>query len=1212
MYKVGKLLHEEGHSIQGRSVRTLERLLHAVAGQTGAYKGYLLLRHDDKWSIAAEASRDLDGNIEARHRVDKLADRVASSSLLPLSLIHHVERTGEPVMAENPVADSVFGADPYIVQIQPKLALCHPVFIGAEMAGLLYLEIRTAAAASPADASGMLESIAGQAAVAIENARLDAQLNEERAMRSRIEHELQLSETHYGQLFDNATDGILLLDSDTGIVTAVNSCLLNMVGHQRDEFIGKCVRELPPFSDHSIYVSLFDELQRTQALNCERLPLRASDGRLLDIEFVSSAYRVNETRVIQCSMRDITDRMRAQRRQEVQVAVTRALANAASLKEAASRLLQVICEKFYWEIGELWHADFDADRLSLTEWWTAPGVPATTFIERARASQVSPRGGLTERMFETGRALWLPDVCREPLFRRAALASEIGLRSAFAFPVRVNGKPVHMMAFYTRQMRKPDEEMMDMMFIVGSQIGQFVERKETEQALIRSEQRFRSLTGLSSDWYWEQDEHFRFTVMSEGVGRVGGIRAEALIGKTRAELPIDPASVDDDTWSAHLMLLEARKPFFNLEYRINGEDGHWYWYSISGEPLFDKSGAFKGYRGVGSEVSARKQAEALHLGQAWVLEMIATGAPLADVLASLVRVMETQLQGVSTVIMLLDEDGRHMRVGAASSASESWVRMLDACEIGAVGASCSEAMFHRTRILSADIAQTPGWNTLSGPVLEQGLRSCWSTPILSQKGRVLGSVDMYCRQACDPTPGDLRLADTAVRIAGIAIERKHSEERISYMAHHDALTGLPNRVLLQDRLRQAIAQAQRADKFVALMFIDLDYFKHINDSLGHQVGDQLLQMVSARLLLCLRKEDSLARLGGDEFVLILPSLVDGHAAGAVAQKILEELKNALHVDGHELHIGASIGISLYPADGKDADALMRAADTAMYHAKSKGRGNCQFFTQGLNEAVQHRLTIANQLRRALARDELALHFQPQIDMVQGRILSAEALLRWRQPERGFIPPSEFIPVAEETGLIVGIGEWVLTQACAQLRRWHDAGHRQLSIAVNLSARQLMQPDFAHTVAEILDRHGIAPSSLDLEITESMLMHPGEENLTPLTRLSEMGVQLSVDDFGTGYSSLSYLKRFPIHALKIDQSFVSGIGCAQNDAAITNAIIAMAHSLNLKVIAEGVETAEQAAFLREHHCVMAQGYYYSKPVPGDEFVKLLEGPAILTL
>jgi diguanylate cyclase (GGDEF)-like protein/PAS domain S-box-containing protein len=433
---------------------------------------------------------------------------------------------------------------------------------------------------------------------------------------------------------------------------------------------------------------------------------------------------------------------------------------------------------------------------------------------------------------------------------------------------------------------------------------------------------------------------------------------------------------------------------------------------------------------------------------------------------------------------------------------------------------------------------------------------------------------------------------------------KQAEERIRHMANHDALTGLPNRVLLQDRLNQAIAYAHRNRSRVAILFIDLDYFKNINDSLGHHIGDQVLKMAAMRLQQCLREGDSVARLGGDEFVLILPLLADSSDAARVARKALDALAQPFSVEGHELHVGGSIGISVYPDDGSDTEALMRAADTAMYHAKDMGRGNFKFFTPALNQAAQQRLDVGTRLRHALAHGEFVLHYQPQVNMESGAIFSAEALLRWQPPGTAPISCGAFIANAEESGLIVPIGEWTLRKSCQQLKIWHQAGYPALKMAVNLSPRQLEQADFCGLVGQIVAEAGIPASALELEITESILLQRSEFNLATLTTLRDMGVQLSVDDFGTGYSSLSYLQRFPVQALKIDQSFVRDIGTDPNDTALITAIIAMANSLHLKIMAEGVETWQQAQFLLAHGCLAAQGFYYSEAISAQAFSDLL--------
>jgi diguanylate cyclase (GGDEF)-like protein len=450
------------------------------------------------------------------------------------------------------------------------------------------------------------------------------------------------------------------------------------------------------------------------------------------------------------------------------------------------------------------------------------------------------------------------------------------------------------------------------------------------------------------------------------------------------------------------------------------------------------------------------------------------------------------------------------------------------------------------------------------------------------------------------------LVRTNARLEQKIADYNQAERRIDYMAHHDALTGLPNRLLLEDRVNQAVAQARRhQDEMVAQLHIDLDHFKTINDSLGERIGDRLLQAVASRLQQCTREGDSLGCLGGNAFGICLAALRCSNDAALVAGKILETLSRPFHVEDHELHVSASIGLGLFPSDGSDASALLRAANAAMYQAKQKGRNTYQFFTPALHEAAKRRMAATSQLRQALAHDEFSVYYQPQVDMESGRIFSAEALLRWTPPGKAARSCAEFIAIAEETGIIVPIGEWVLRQACAQLRRWRDGGHPDMRIAVNLSARQFTQANLTEFVAQVLRDTGVPADALELELTESLTMQPSDDNLAVMRRLSAMGVQLSIDDFGTGYSSLAYLQNFPIHALKIDRSFVIGINEQAHDAAIVTAIIAMAHSLHLNLIAEGVDSPEHVSFLTAHGCLAAQGYYYSQAVPADAMTRLLD-------
>jgi len=458
-----------------------------------------------------------------------------------------------------------------------------------------------------------------------------------------------------------------------------------------------------------------------------------------------------------------------------------------------------------------------------------------------------------------------------------------------------------------------------------------------------------------------------------------------------------------------------------------------------------------------------------------------------------------------------------------------------------------------------------------------------AAPIHDRSGRVIGAVIVF---------HDVSAA------RAMALEMTHT-------AHHDVVTGLPNRLLLNDRITQSISLALRQNRPIAVLFIDLDHFKNINDSLGHAAGDELLRSVSKRLMSCGRASDTVSRQGGDEFAILLPEITHAQDAATCAAKIILAL-NAPHFIGtRTLHIGASIGISLYPKDGEDAETLIKNADTAMYHAKEHGRGNFQFFEADMNLKAVQRQSIESEMRRALTNQEFLLHYQPKVNLDTGEITGVEALIRWQHPEQGFIAPAEFVPIAEDCGLIVPIGRWVMREACRQARAWQDAGLRHLRMAVNVSAVEFREKSFVENVRTVLSDTGLRPQYLVLELTERVLMEHAESTALLLEELKTMGVHLAVDDFGTGYSSLSYLRQFPIDVLKIDQSFIKKITSNLDDSTIIAAIIAMGRNLHHIVIAEGIETQEQVAYLQSQHCEEGQGYLLSPPVGATQFGHLLE-------
>ena len=439
----------------------------------------------------------------------------------------------------------------------------------------------------------------------------------------------------------------------------------------------------------------------------------------------------------------------------------------------------------------------------------------------------------------------------------------------------------------------------------------------------------------------------------------------------------------------------------------------------------------------------------------------------------------------------------------------------------------------------------------------------------------------------------------------LAEQVEATKVQLDHLAHHDVLTGLPNRMLLQDRLIQAIESACRQDRQLAVMFMDLDQFKHINDSLGHSIGDKLLQSVAQRLVGCVRHSDTVSRQGGDEFVVLLPYIEHSEGATLCAQKMIAALALPHRIDQHDLHISMSIGISIYPDDGQDAETQIKNADTAMYFAKNNGRNNYKFFKQDMNDHAVKRQSIEASLRRSLERQEFVLHYQPKINLQSGTIVGVEALIRWQHPEQGLLPPGQFVSIAEDCGLILPIGRWVLQEVCRQARYWQQAGLPPIIVAVNISALEFQNNDFLESIRAVLEETGLEPRYLELELTESVLMQDAGSTDSMLHALANLGVKLAIDDFGTGYSSLSYLRKFPINTLKIDQSFVNQMCSNPEDAAIVSAVISMGKNLKLCVIAEGVESLEQSAFLQAQHCDEGQGYYFGRPMVAEVLATLLK-------
>jgi len=835
---------------------------------------------------------------------------------------------------------------------------------------------------------------------------------------------------------DASADLMLLIDRASVRYIDVNDAACRALGYSR--------QELQAMGPPDIFSKTRDELVRLydrmfagdlSAPTVEGV-YRCKDGSELLIEAYPRAVRSPSGDIVVSIARDIRERKREEQLRDLEHAVTRCLAKAESESAGLTSVIAAICNSVGWECGRYFRLDEAAGVLRFAEFWSVPGLNLDDYIARSRTATYASGAGLMGRVLQLDEVQWAADLAADPRAAKRVRSFDSGLRGAFNFPVTAEGKVIGVLGFNSRNVHEPDERLLRTIRVIGSQIGQFVQRKQAAEVLRKSEARFRSLTHLSSDEYWEQDHQYRFTLFSGARSDTSDSHEITLIGKRPWDLSYANMSAED--WTAHVAILDAHKPFHDLELCWLEKSGEKAWVSVCGEPVFDESGAFKGYRGVGKDITARKQAEA----------------------------------------------------------------------------------------------------------------------------------------------------------------------RIEHLANHDSLTALPNRAMFSAVLNAALQNAQRYHRNFAVLFIDLDRFKVINDTLGHEAGDQLLQEMGRRLVQTVRASDAVARMGGDEFVVLVQEVNEAGQVEAVARKILSALIKPISIMGQECRVTASIGVCMYPADAQDEQALMKNADIAMYRAKEEGKNTFKFYSSGINSHSFERLALETSLRLGLERSEFFLHYQAKLDLATRRITGVEALVRWQHPDLGMVPPGQFIPLAEETGLIVPIGKWVLNTACVQNMAWQKSGLPALRMAVNLSARQFADENLLQDIAEALRDSAMPAHLLELELTESMVMQDAERAGRLLADIKRMGTRLAIDDFGVGYSSLNHLRRFPIDTLKVDRSFIRELPHNSEDRAIAEAIIAMGKSLKLTVVAEGVETLEQETFLRECACDESQGYYFSKPVANDQFEQLL--------
>lgn len=732
------------------------------------------------------------------------------------------------------------------------------------------------------------------------------------------------------------------------------------------------------------------------------------------------------------------------------------------------------------------------------------------------------------------------------------------------------------------------------------------------ETCVRAQERFmqehawlRTMIDQVSDYLFIKDTRCRFVLANRAVAADLGLdSAGSLIGKT--DLELHPFPVAMGFFRDERQLLRTGVPMIDKEECIIQPDGTRRWFASSKYPLRDDMGKIVGLFGVCRDITERRKADGLRDAQAQVLEMIASSAPLVDVLECMVRLIEGQLDGAICSVLLLDEDGGRLRHGAAPSLPEVYCQAIDGIEIGPSVGSCGTAAFTRKPVMVANIQEDPLWADFHPLASQFGLRCCWSTPIMSLDSRVLGTFAIYKKIPGLPGPVEDRLIADTARIAAIAIERKRAEEQIRFLAHHDPLTSLPNRSQLEVSIGAAITRAQNSNGRVAVVFVDLDNFKTVNDSLGHAAGDQLLLAMAARLSEEVRRRGVVLRLGGDEFVLILEGAVaSGDELPQFLRALRERLSLPFELMGKSYHVTCSMGVACFPDDAREPAALVQHADTAMYAAKRAGRNTFQLYSPAEGQTASCKLQMLEGIRRALVKNEFVLHYQPQVDLASNRISGFEGLVRWFNPFEGLIMPRYFVPLMEEAGLVCDLGHVVLNQAVAQARKWQEEGLSGVRVSINIAPQQFSDPDWTRSVMESLKLAGLKPGMLELEITEGVLMQNVERAVAVMSELHALGVSLAIDDFGKGHSSLASLRRFPVSRFKIDEALIRNIDHDESDRGIAEAIVSLGQKLKLQVIAEGVEREGQAETLRSIGCPEAQGYHLGVPMTADEATALLK-------
>ncbi|AMD00511.1 EAL domain-containing protein [Halomonas chromatireducens] len=986
-----------------------------------------------------------------------------------------------------------------------------------------------------------------------------ASIREIADVRKRLENhaqQLRVSEARHRELFEANPHPMCVYSLDTLAFLAVNDAMLSQYGYSRDEFMRMTIKDIRPPEDIPRLLANVEQVaESVQALDSAGIWKHITkDGRQIDVEIYSHLLRYSGQPAELVLAHDITDRLR------VEVALRDSEAEFRTLIESMPQIVWVTRpDGWHLQYNQSW---FDFTGLTLEESLGHGWNPAFHPDDRPRAARRWQEAITMGNPYEIEYRLRRADGAYRWMLGRA-----LPLRDSAGQIVKWFGTctDIH-------------------------------ELKRTEERLTEAQR-----IGRIGDWEYD------IATQSINWSR----QVYEILGRDPTLGP--PRSLEEHAklyaLSSHRVLIEkvelaiASGEPEELELLVNHSTGMEVHVKVMAVPSKDSQGRVNGLFGTIQDISEEKRAERALMTRAHQQLLVADFGRLAlstkDIETVFREAATLIAEGLGvgyTKVLLCDDSSNTCTLVAGSGWSADWIGRKTYRDSSID--SQAKHVFESQEPLVIENFRDETRFSPSPLLIQHGIVSGVNVVVKGIEGP-LGVLGAYARESHRFSSDDIRFLESLANTLSSAIERRMADERLTHMALHDALTDLPNRILLTDRLNMAFSDAQRHGQHLALLFLDVDRFKNINDVYGHAFGDQILMEIAKRLRGVMRAMDTISRQGGDEFLIVVPELRNDEEAKHVAQKVLGTFVPPFQVEGSEVVLSASIGIACYPADGQEAETLLRNADAAMYVAKEQGRNCYQFYAADMHAKTMEHLMLEGDLRRAIENHQLYLEYQPQLDLTTGGIIGLEALVRWRHPTHGLVSPGKFIPIAEESGQIVPIGTWVLEEACHQHARWIDEGFELGTIAVNVSANQFQQPDFVNVVEAVLKRTGLTADRLELELTESMVMQTMEIVLDKLSRLHALGIKLAIDDFGTGYSSLSYLKQFPLHRLKIDQSFTAGLTEGRESHAITQAIIHMGHSLGLDVLAEGIETVEQEELLKTMACNAGQGYRFAKPLPAEE-------------